>query len=166
MNETLEPFLAIWFITSTFPYQIGLFWGAIIGLFAAPALVLTRWARNHYPKTNNGNEIYWGRVFVFISIPWVIFVGPIASKAFTLVVDWYPSFLRSGSQIVILMAIAGAAMHYLGKHTDYLSPTASSWIRWFNIFVIFGFIGACYSLLPGGGCYYEVGANGAIGRLC
>ena len=166
MNETLERFLMMWFITSTGPYQFGLFWGAIIGVFAGPAFLLTKWTRTHYPKTKDGNEIYWGRVFSFFSIPWVFFVGPIALKAFILVGDWYPSFLRGGSRIVILMAIAGAAMHYLGKNTDYLSPTASSWIRWFNIFVIFGFVGACISLLPSGGCYYEVGANGAVGRLC
>lgn len=166
MTETVERFFGIWWLGTTFPIVFLLFWGTVIGMFAGPALLLTKWTNAHYRHTKSGNEIYWGRLFTFLSIPWVFFISPIASKAFTIGVDWFGLFIKTGTQIVIPMVIIGAALHYLEKYTEYIPPKASFWIRCFNILLVVGFIGACFGLLPGDGCYYEVGANGAVAKIC
>jgi hypothetical protein len=166
MNEIVERFFGMWFGMTTFPIVFLLFWGTAIGMFAGPALLLTKLTNAHYRHTKSGNEIYWGRLFTFLSIPWVLFISPIAWKVFTIGVDWYGLLIRAGTQIAIPMVIIGAALHYLDKHTEYIPPTASFWIRCFKILLVLGFMGACFSLLPDDGCYYEVGANGAVANIC
>ena len=166
MDEIIVRFLGMWFLVISYPIVFLSFWGTVIGIFAGPALLLTKWTNTHYRHTKSGNEIYWGRVFAFLSIPWMFFIWPISLKAFSIGVDWYSLLIQGSSQIVIAMVIIGAALHYVVKKTDYVSQAVSRWIRWLNILLIVGFVGACIGILPSGDCYYEVGANGAVGRLC